>query len=180
HAAGRPTLLLMYNRLLSSYTRAAVARLGIDSVVETYHRWFLGFWLRNYRIRPPKTGRWDFDWHECKRVILENPLPTADKQHIVVDEGQDLPPDFYLVLRLVSRSMLIFADENQRITENQSTIGEIQAATGVRDVLTLEHNRRNTPAIARFASHFHVGGLTNAAVATTDNHDEGQPPVLIS
>lgn len=179
HGAGRPTLLLMYNRLLSSYTKAAIAALSINSVVDTYHRWFRGFWLRTYRSKPPKIDKWNFDWAECKRIILSKPVPAVEKQHIIVDEGQDMPRDFYLVLRLVSRSMLIFADENQRITEHQSTIRDIQASTGIQRRLVLRRNQRNTPAIARFASHFHVGLPSGVAdPRPAGSHD--QPPVLVS
>ncbi|WP_020145919.1 3'-5' exonuclease [Terracoccus sp. 273MFTsu3.1] len=157
HRSERPTLLLMYGKLLSSYTQAAVKTSGTDGVVSTYHRWFPQFFKEAYGVSPPKVDRYNFDWGECKKVIMTSPVPPAERRHIIVDEGQDLPQDFFLVLRLVSRSMTILADENQRITSDQSTIAEIKAATGIREVRCLTTNYRNTRAIAEFAAEFYTG-----------------------
>ena len=157
HDLGRPTFMLMYNRLLSSYTKTAVKSLGISSIVDTYHHWFPNFWKRHYGSFPPKIDRWTFDWSECKRTLISRPMPTAMKRHLIVDEGQDLPTDLYLLLKPMSRSLIVFADQNQRITEHQSTVADIQAATGIELLLQLRANMRNTPEIAEFASYFDVG-----------------------
>ena len=134
---GRPTFLLMYNRLLSSYTKAALDSLSIGSVVDTYHHWFPIFWKQHYGVFPPKIDRWTFDWSECKQTLMFHPMPTAERRHLIVDEGQDLPTDLYLLLKMMSRSLVVFADQNQRISAHQSTIAEIQAATGIELVVSL-------------------------------------------
>ena len=54
--ARRPTLLLMYGKLLSTYTKAAVKESGIDGVVSTYHSWFPRFYQETYGSRPPAHG----------------------------------------------------------------------------------------------------------------------------
>lgn len=157
HRSERPTLLLMYGKLLSGYTHAAVEKSGTDGVVSTYHSWFPRFFKEAYGMSPPKVDRYNFDWDECKKVIMQSPVPAAERRHIIVDEGQDLPQDFFLVLRLISRSMTILADENQRITSDQSTIEEIKAVTGIHEVRTLTTNYRNTRPIAEFAAEFYTG-----------------------
>jgi DNA helicase IV len=177
HRARRPTLLLMFNRLLSSYTGAAVMSLGLDSVTSTYHQWFGRFWRRHYGGRPPGDGAYNHDWAECKRIIMQRQVPPQEKRHVIVDEGQDLPRDFYLVLRLVARSLTVFADENQRITEHQSTIEEIQAATGISTVRRLTRNRRNPRPIAQFANHFYTG-LPSGTAELPPPHPTDEPPVL--
>lgn len=155
--ARRPTLLLMYGKLLSTYTKAAVKKSGIDGIVSTYHSWFPRFYQDTYGGKAPMADRWTFDWAEIKRKIMQSPVPEQQQRHIIVDEGQDMPQDFYLVLRLISRCMTVLADENQRITSDQSTLAEIQAATGIREVHTLTRNYRNTRPIAEFAAQFYTG-----------------------
>jgi DNA helicase IV len=157
HKAGRATLLLMYGRLLSTYTGAAVAAAGLDGVVSTYHSWFPKFFQESYGKPPPKLDQYTFDWTACREVFMASPVPKPQRRHIIVDEGQDMPKDFYLALALVSSSMTILADENQRITPDQSTLDEIRAATGVREMRTLTTNYRNTRPIAEFAARFYTG-----------------------
>jgi superfamily I DNA/RNA helicase len=178
YQSGRQTLLLMYGRLLSSYAKAATAKLAIDGVVSTYHSWFPRFWLQCYGSQPPRSSRWTFDWSACTERIIREP-PQADRLHILVDEGQDMPRDFYLLLRLISQSLTVFADENQRITEQQSTLAEIRAATGIREVLTLTRNYRNTRPIAEFAATFYAG-LPSGIPALPPPSARGERPFLIA
>jgi superfamily I DNA/RNA helicase len=176
--SGRDALLLMYGRLLSSYARAAIAKLEIDGVVSTYHSWFPRFWRQHYGGQPPKASRWTFDWAACKERILSEP-PPDEQRHILVDEGQDMPQDFYLLLRLISQSLTVFADENQRITEQQSTLAEIRAATGIRKVLTLTKNYRNTRPIAEFAATFYTG-LPSGIPELPPESARGERPFLMA
>lgn len=186
HDLGRPTFLLMYNRLLSSYTKAGIKSLHISGVVDTYHHWFPYFWNHHYGAFPPKIDRWTFDWGECKRTLILDPMPMVEKRHIIIDEGQDLPTDLYLLLMLMSRSLIVFADQNQRISDHQSTIAEIQAATAIDLVLPLRRNMRNTPEIEEFAAYFDVSRQTapNAAQpALSDPADaeaKSRRPALIA
>src|SRR4051812_29930502 len=66
HRAKRPTLLLMFGKLLSTYTRAAVEKSGVDGVVSTYHSWFPRFYGEAYGESPPMLDRYNFDWAACK------------------------------------------------------------------------------------------------------------------
>lgn len=154
---GRASVLLMYGRMLSNYTADAVETLQIDGIVSTFHRWFPKFYWDLYGEMPPKSGKWTFDWRACKAKMLASPLPEPMKRHVIVDEGQDMPADFYFMLRVASKSMLILADENQRITQDQSTLDEIRAATGITDTIRLGQNHRNTRGIAELAATFYTG-----------------------
>lgn len=176
HDAGHPTQLLMYGSLLSRHVQTAVGNLGIDSVVATYHKWFHSFFREAYGRNAPADG-FSYDWTEAKRIMMTSPLPERDRRHFIIDEGQDLPQDFYLALKLASHSMTVFADENQRITADQSTVAEIAAATGIGDIRTLQRNHRNTAAIAALSHTFHTGKgpVPAGGVAPVE---PGEPPAL--
>ncbi len=68
-----PTLLLMYGRLLSRYSAAAVKSLRIESIVRNYHSWFRDWFKDTYDRLPPRDGRYGFYWQECFRLIMQSP-----------------------------------------------------------------------------------------------------------
>lgn len=178
HRSGRKPLLLMYGRLLSSYARAAVGKLEIDGAVSTYHSWFSQFWRRSYGVAPPETQPWQFDWSACLDKIITKPPADSERHSFLIDEGQDMPRDFYFILKLISGSLTVFADENQRITGQQSTIAEIRAATGIHETLQLTRNYRNTRPIAEFAASFYTG-LPSGMPELPPSSARGERPFLI-
>jgi superfamily I DNA/RNA helicase len=178
HKAGHETLLLMYNRLLSTYTKSAVKQRKIDGAVATYHSWFPRLWKGHYGVEPPRVDQWTFDWQACRMQLLEDPLPQRNI-HILVDEGQDMPRQFYMVLSLVAASLTVFADENQRIASDQSTIEEIREVMGIDkdEVRTLRRNYRNTRPIAQFAASFYTG-LRSGIPDLPPSSARGEKPLL--
>jgi DNA helicase IV len=172
-----PTLLLMYSRLLSRYSQAAVKALKIESIVRNYHSWFRDWFSDTYGQLPPREGRYGFDWHECFQVITRSPPPPKLRPHLIIDEGQDMPKEFYAVLRMIARTMTVFADENQQLTEDRSTIDEIQATAGITSMAHLARNFRNTRAIAAVAATFYTGAGAAPAELRDDALD-GDHPVL--
>ena len=79
----------------------------------------------------------------------------------------------------ISESLTVFADENQRITGQQSTIAEIRAATGIHDTLKLTRNYRNTRPIAEFAASFYTG-LPSGIPELPPSSARGERPFLIA
>lgn len=176
--AKEPTILLMFGKLLSLYTRGALRSLNIaESSVTTYHSWFPRWFKAAYGRHPPMVDRWTFDWTGCFGIVGANPPPERLRTHVIVDEGQDMPPAFYMVLRAIARSMTVFADENQILTEANSTNEQICAAGGITSRSRLERNFRNTRAIANVSSHFWTGA-GDPPVELRDSAEDGDAPVL--
>lgn len=172
-----PTLLLMYGRLLSEYSAAAVRSLGVESIVRNYHAWFREWFTKTYGTSPPKVDRYNFDWPRVFQVIGNEPPPDAVRPHVIIDEGQDMPKEFYAVLGMVARTMTIFADEHQQLTDDNSTIREITKVTGISSFAELSKNFRNTRAIAAVASAFYTGA-GSPPVELKDDALDGDLPVL--
>jgi superfamily I DNA/RNA helicase len=111
--------------------------------------------------------------------------------HLVIDEAQDFAPDAHRMLRLVSKyfdnlpakerpSILILADENQRLQEHHnSTLEEIEEAylLGDNDIYKLRKNYRNTLEIANLATEFYTGLPTGVPESPTRRGDK---PKLIA
>ncbi|WP_307783834.1 AAA family ATPase [Streptomyces spinoverrucosus] len=151
---GTPVVLLTYSNLLHQSLAGAVHVLGpVDRSVRvrTVHAW-LAEW---YGGKPPGGPDGWFDWPALyERAAATAPPPGLT---LVVDEGQDLPPEFYRLCRLLGARTMVYADECQSLTDTNSTLAEIAERLGHCARHELDGNHRNTRQIASFAAHFHTG-----------------------
>jgi DNA helicase IV len=174
---GRRTLLLTRSNLLRQLLRDVLDGLAVPGApveASTVHRWI----TRRFggAARSGHDG-W-FDWKALLLAAAESDdTDAAGAPHLVVDEGQDLPPGFYRLARLVAASVTVFADECQRLTETNSTLDEITTGLGRstgRQEITGNH--RNTKEIAALAERFRTGGAPPTAMPRRS----GPLPVLRS
>ncbi|WP_143673353.1 AAA family ATPase, partial [Streptomyces griseiscabiei] len=157
--AERDVVLLTRSNLLHQYLAQMAPDLTVALNVTTYHRWISSFWRRRFQVDPPKIDEdgWSYNWIEMQRdCILQKVRSTV---HLVIDEGQNLPVAFYQLCRILGVGVTVFADENQRIGDDESTISEIcRCLTVHTDPLVLRENRRNSREIALLASKFRDEG----------------------
>lgn len=136
---------------------------------------------RLWHSPPAVDGKPDqIDWQEVAKHVLchEDRIPDAalDLGTLLIDEGQDFPPGFYKTLRYISsvaaarRNVIphpprcfVLADENQQLTEENSTLQQITEALGIsaESRYQLLDNFRNSKEIAELARAFFadVGAL---------------------
>ncbi|MFZ3570311.1 AAA family ATPase [Streptomyces sp. BH097] len=165
--AGREVTLFARSNLLRQYLDQASPGLTESVTVTTFHRWVRGFWRERFQVDPPQTdeGGWNYDWLDMQRhCVLQRVTSTA---HLVIDEGQNLPVAFYELCRVIGIGVTVFADEEQRIGEEQSSLSEIGHALSTHtDPFILRNNHRNSREIMMLASGFHdrafTGGHTPA------------------
>ena len=170
-----PTSLLMHSRLLSQYAGNAVNSLKIDGVVDTFHAWLGRFYRTHFGTNLPSFDRYNYDWVEVLGQLGRRPPRAGSLEHLIIDEGQDLPKAFYPVARYLSRRVTVFADENQRLTEANSTLADISTYGGFQATHQLKRNYRNTREIALLAAHFQTGLSTGVPDLPTRR---GERPVL--
>jgi superfamily I DNA/RNA helicase len=155
--AAAPVQLLVYSRLLSQYVENAVEELDLDGSVKTFHSWFWNFYRDLYVSSPPSLDRWVYDWSEILSRVSGEPPARAKLPFLIVDEGQDLPKEFYMVGEYLSKNVTVFADENQKLTRENSTLADIRLYSGISsETYELRKNYRNTFEIAQLARHFCV------------------------
>ncbi|WP_328641417.1 AAA family ATPase [Streptomyces canus] len=157
---GRPTLLLSRSNLLRQLLRGTLQGLTVPGApveAATVHGWI----QRRFGSDAPRTEDGWFDWTALAGPAAETLAADDDvvAPHLVVDEGQDLSPGFYRLVRIAAASVTVFADECQRLTETNSTLTEITDALG-RSTARAEvgGNHRNTREIAALAERFRIGG----------------------
>jgi superfamily I DNA/RNA helicase len=168
--------LLMYSRLLSQYTETAIKELGIDGVVKPFFSWFYTFYRTLYRNKPPQLEPWVYDWEAILSTVNADPPPPQSLPYLLVDEGQDLPEFFYPVARHLAQHLTVFADENQRLMEQNSTLDAIQTLAGITERFELRRNYRNTREIAMLAANF-CTGLSTGVPDLPDR--SGEKPKLV-
>ena len=171
--AGRPTVLVTYNRMLRRLMELH-NKGGLHPV--TMHAYF----CNDYRCRignnPPTTrDKYSFDWNTILSTLRQNKIEPYIPR-IVVDEGQDLPPGFHAYLnRHCADVLTVFADEDQALSDQHTTLEQIKKCTDLDDPVILGRNHRNRPEVARLAEHFHSGRLPAASVV---REPSGEPPQL--
>lgn len=155
---GEPVQLITFSKVLKSYIASAYVELSLKGDARTFHSWMWSFYWKNLRHRPPEIEKWEFDWEKILRDLNICDIPAKELPNVIIDEAQDLPPPFFMVARLMSHNMMIFADENQRLEERtNSTISDIQNNSTITRLHKLTRNYRNTREIAELAAHFYAG-----------------------
>lgn len=155
---------LAFNRLLIASNKQ-LAQEEIRS--EQWQKWFNGVYKNTLgqqtvpRLPSDKPFK-EYDWQTILQTIDEynnSDVPKTDFSHefLVIDEGQDMPPQFYKALiQLGFKNFFVVADQNQRIQENNSSLKELMQELDVdgSQIYDLVDNYRNTYAIAKLCEHF--------------------------
>jgi len=166
HAADKDQYaFLVYNHLLHETSRHLF---GKEIVSYTWMSWFRETFrnLTNADIpllpRQPGNNYLPYDWPGILKVAQAIP-GSGQSPHsvLVIDEGQDMPPEFYQTLtHLGFENFFVVADQNQQIvTEQNSSRQDIEIALGIDtvDVVELSLNYRNSYHVARLAREFYTG-----------------------
>lgn len=141
------TLLIFFNQDLKGYLSSIKGKLDKDidkqQIAECLE--ILG---KNY----------GHNYKKIKLFLKNNDFKTNTKtQHLIIDEGQDMSVGYYDVLgEFGYENFFIVADQNQQITEENSTRKDLTDFLGleVKEVIELQQNYRNSHSIALVAQHF--------------------------
>ena len=156
---------LVFNHLLN---RASGELFGEGLKSETWIGWFHKMFRETtgkpVPLMQPRPGR-DFrgiDWDEVATIIRSLPAPNGDmgRPHLVIDEGQDMPLQFYeSLVNLGFENFFVAADQNQQITKENSSRRDIENCLDLNtvDVKELTWNYRNRYPVARLAREFYTG-----------------------
>ncbi|MEU2670644.1 hypothetical protein ABZ622_17555 [Streptomyces sp. NPDC007164] len=156
--AGHPVTLITRSNLLSQYTDHSSNRLSEGFRVATFHRWLREFWNKNFQDEPPTDGtdEWSYNWSRMQiECLRRQPELPGD---LVIDEGQNLPQQFYELCSILENHVTVFADGFRSLEEDQATLADISKGLEVEaEAISLRNNHRTTREIALLADHFRVG-----------------------
>jgi superfamily I DNA/RNA helicase len=153
----RQVTVITKNRLLAALATQISQDQGDEPVVSTtMHSLVSKHYWTTFNRFIPEIVPYFFNW----RKILEDYeeagiVPTAS--HFIVDEGQNLPKEFFVWARRFGASAIsVFADENQSTEAGGCHIADLQQA-GFTEMHPLTVNHRNTSEIAELVQFFHQG-----------------------
>lgn len=190
--SGKQVLLTCFNRGLACHLRA-IAGDTPHLTVLTFHElvsWYTGASPRKRQGATPDDGN---DAQGAAQSLADVLLGAAETQPekrfdaIIVDEGQDFAPDWFVPLELCLRDtrigvFYVFYDDNQRLYR---TMGSFAGAFP-QAPFRLTRNLRNTRQIFRTASPFYGSGSTRAAgpegrsVEFVEVPTQSDPPRIVS
>ena len=171
--AGVTVVFITFGRMLRRLS-AELATKPIEAM--TMHAFIHRHYRKHSQEEAPALQPYMYDWNQMFNR-LERCGITPEAMHIVVDEGQDLPQQFYrYIVRHAAKNYSIFADEDQTLTKQRSSLKQIKSQTGLDDPILLRGNYRNSPEVAKVAQHFYIG---NAPVPTVHRSSSGEHPRVI-
>ncbi len=179
---GEEYVFLAYNHLLITATRELM---GGQVNAQTWMTWFKSAYKSALQAPCPTQGgkQYVLDWKAISQSVgAAEDLPAAAPRYLVIDEGQDMPPYFYRVLAdLGFEHFFVVADQNQRITEQHSTMNDIANALDIdaTDRIELRENYRNSYPVARLALSFCVEDPASPPATLPLRQPSVRTPVLI-
>ncbi|QTE80907.1 DNA/RNA helicase domain-containing protein [Shewanella algae] len=169
----RDFALIMFNKVLVSYTKLALEKAGLERNVRTWHSWIYNWWFQAAGRPMPSQKRFEYDFNEALKAVMQGDLKHPERLnwgHLILDEGQDFPPGFYdlvgyqLLMRKAQDgrvpAITVLADHHQRLEEERhSTIQDISRRLGIppEKFYQLTANFRNTYEIAALVRCFFTG-----------------------
>ncbi len=165
HNDGDGYSFLVFNHLLNQASQTLFGS-GLSS--RQWQSWFFCHFKKLTgeevpRLPPKMGGKWrEIDWDRAAELIGRQPVQSEQAlPYLVIDEGQDMPPQFYRALsNLGFENFYVVCDQNQQIVPDQnSTRQDIEDCLGIAsdDVIELQVNYRNRYPIARLAREFYTG-----------------------
>ncbi|MEM5329559.1 AAA family ATPase [Paraburkholderia sp. JHI2823] len=148
---GKSVAVVTRNKMLAALT----TQLDGDGLKTYTMNQFVGtvFYARTKKSLP-QFAPFVYNWAAIMDASAEvDEVPDLD--HLIVDEGQNLPAAFFnWAVRYGAKNLTIFADEDQTTDSERSSFSDIcNAGMPLPERLTMNH--RNTAEIAAVAEHFH-------------------------
>ena len=166
-------VLLTYNRMLRRLLVLLNDEEATSIIINTMQSYVWGHYNEGTGHNPPllPSDRYAYIWADMFRELKRRGA-KPNVPHLIVDEGQDLAEGFFeYAAHYISRTMSVFADDDQALAEQRTTLEQIKQAAGLPDPIILSQNHRNTPEIALVAEHFHSGRLPTATVCRPPSGD---------
>ena len=155
---------LVFNRLLNR-SNLQLFPGSLDS--KTWQSWFNETFRSITGHRPPRlaaehgSSYQPYDWKGIREIAEGlDPSQASQRLLLLIDEGQDMPLEFYdTLVTLGFEHFFVAADQNQQITESCSSRQQIEGALGLEpaEVVELRQNYRNTIPIWNLAMQFYTG-----------------------
>ncbi|MDW7761120.1 MAG: AAA family ATPase [Acidobacteriota bacterium] len=153
--------VFVFTNVVKQYIRSGFEFLEIpDETVSTFDMWCVTLYRSHIaRSLPYLNGGFQPDFDLIRRTVLDlvgrKTSFRNSLEFVLVDEGQDLPPVVYDILRIVARHVTVFIDPQQRIFDDGADPSFIREKLGIEaPQVSLLGAYRNASYVADLAAHF--------------------------
>lgn len=122
---GKELHVITRSSVLKNRIRTMMPFESRGDTVMTYHSYFADVWRAVLRTKPPEAKDYDIDFWEFRRRLQARYVRPLDRRHVIVVQGQQLPPDFYTALRLLSIEATVFVDPVQVVDDSGTTLDDL-------------------------------------------------------
>lgn len=155
-------VFLVFNHLLKRASKQLFD--DMELICAQYQHWFKEIFKKITGRHPPADPNetQKINWDAVLKMVgnLE-PAQEQDLPYLIIDEGQDMPPQFYQALYWLGfENFYVVADQNQQIRPGRNSSRQnIEQALEINcnDVIELKRNYRNRYPVARLAQEFYTG-----------------------
>jgi len=180
-------VFLVYNKLLHQASRQLFGKEELCS--KQWESWFMTIYREMTNDALPRLGTDqcnynEIDWGKTSKIIAGLPGRQGEviRPFLIIDEGQDMPPEFYLaLLNFGFENLYVVADQNQKLVPGRhSKRDEIRCLLSINldDVIELKYNYRNTHSIARLAREFYTGDPASPPPAIPNRPSAIRPKLI--
>ncbi|UQS27321.1 RNA polymerase sigma factor RpoD/SigA [Amycolatopsis thermalba] len=173
-ARGKELHVITRSSVLARRIRAMMPFESRGDAVMTYHSYFANVWRTVLRVRPPETDDYDVDFWEFKRHLRARYVRPLDRRHVIVVQGQQLPSDFYTVLRLLNIEATVYVDPVQTVGDSGTPLDDLTALLGSGAATTSHDVDGGTAQIAQLLEH-----LGDGSFLADVSRREGPRPALV-
>ena len=170
-------VFLTYNHVLNSATKQLV---NLDLTTLTIKSWFCKMYHHFTGEDVPEDQPYKYDYNGVIKKFQSLEMEPRSL-HLIIDEGQDMPVKFYESLMHAGyENFFVVADQNQQITEENSSRQELMDILGIDrdDVIELTQNFRNSYPTALLASHFFTDPASPAPDLPPESKSALGTPIL--
>jgi len=153
--------MLVFTNVLTDYIRSGLEMVDIPvAAVSTFDRWCWDRYMENISRRVPRVpGTREYDFTAIHSAVLDLLQRRKDVagcfDFVLVDEGQDLTPLAFRILKLAAHHLTVFADQRQQIFEGGASEEQILDSLELRNRnASFLSDYRNSPDVANLAAYF--------------------------
>jgi len=129
--------VFVFTNVIKEYIKSGIQFLGLpDYTVTTFDQWCNFVFKNEISTNYPRING-SIDFGKIRLSVLNhlkrNPSSQKTLEFALVDEGQDLTPEAFEILKLAARHVTIFADRMQQIFSEGATEEQILEKVGIRN-----------------------------------------------
>ncbi|MEU2093544.1 sigma-70 family RNA polymerase sigma factor [Nocardia beijingensis] len=122
--------------------------------VMTFAAYCSDMWRAALCVPVQKVDDHNVDLWEFRQRLRARYVRSLDRRHVVVVHGQQLPIEFYAVLRLLGVAATVFIDPVQSVDESGTSLNELVTVLGPQTPTMLRDGSDSTRQICEFLGHF--------------------------